>query len=83
MGYDASGKLYIVVVDGEEDIKAGADLYMIQDIMLSLSVVSAVNLDGGGSSVAVYDGKWVSKPTCDDTHVLCERAVSTITCLHE
>jgi len=81
LGVTAKGALLLLVVDGEEDIKAGADLYQMSDIMLSLGAVSAVNFDGGGSTVAVYEGEWVSSPTCTDTHVLCERAVSSITCI--
>ena len=81
MGVDGNGSLLLLVVDGEEDIKAGANLYMMQDIMLSLGAVQAVNLDGGGSTVAVYKGQWVSHPTCEDTPTACERSVSTITCL--
>lgn len=71
----------VFYVYSEEDIDAGSNLYMLEDIFLTLGAQTAVNFDGGGSTVAVYKGAWVSKPTCDDTHVLCERAVSSITCL--
>lgn len=39
------------------------------------------NLDGGGSSVSVYNGKVISKPTCYDIHFICERSVSSIACM--
>ena len=39
------------------------------------------NLDGGGSSVSVYKGKVISKPTCLDTHFICQRPVTSITCI--
>ena len=39
------------------------------------------NLDGGGSSVSVYRGQVVSRPTCTDTAIICERPVTSITCL--
>ena len=39
------------------------------------------NLDGGGSSVSVYKGIVISKPTCFDTAFICERRVTTITCM--
>ena len=58
-------------------------LYMLEDIMLAAGAVSAVNLDGGGSSVAVFHGRWASHPTCDDTKVACERAVTSITCVSD
>ena len=83
VGVTADGSLLLLVVDGEEDILAGANLYMMQDIFLSLHAVAAVNIDGGGSSVAVYKGKVVSHPTCADTPVECERAVLTTTCVSE
>ncbi len=41
------------------------------------------NLDGGGSSVSVSNGKVISKPTCIDIHVICERAVSSIACMKQ
>jgi exopolysaccharide biosynthesis protein len=82
IGIRSNGQLVLLVVDGEEDIKAGADLYMMQDILLGeLDVTAAMNLDGGGSSVAVYKDEIVSHPTCSDTHVMCERAVSSTTCI--
>jgi N-acetylglucosamine-1-phosphodiester alpha-N-acetylglucosaminidase len=81
IGFDASGHMMLLVVDGEEDIKAGATLYMMEDIMLQVGVMEAVNLDGGGSSVAEYKGKWVSHPTCNDNSNPCERSVSSITCI--
>ena len=81
IGIDQKGALQLVVIDGEEDIGAGANLFMLQDIMMALGSYHAVNLDGGGSSVAVYNGKWVSHPTCSDNKTPCEREVSTITCV--
>ena len=39
------------------------------------------NLDGGGSSTSVYMGKVVDKPTCVDSSVVCERAVTSIACI--
>ncbi len=83
VGITAKGELLSLVVDGEEDIRAGANLYTMQDIMLASGALHAVNLDGGGSSDAVYEGRIVSHPTCEDTKVECERAVSTVTCISE
>ncbi len=76
--------LVIVVVDGEEDIKSGVTLEELIEIALNAKQINAlelVNLDGGGSSVAWYNGQIISKPTCEDTPRICERAVTTITCL--
>ena len=41
------------------------------------------NLDGGGSSVSVYNGQVISRPTCKDTPFVCERAVTSITCVNQ
>ena len=48
---------------------------------MELGAYNAINLDGGGSSVTFYNGTMVSKPTCIDTPVVCERAVTTMTCI--
>ena len=40
-----------------------------------------INLDGGGSSVSIYDGDVISRPTCDDTGKVCERSDANIVCV--
>lgn len=45
-----------LVIDGEEDVLEGPDLFEIAEILVMLGVESAVNIDGGGSSVATYQG---------------------------
>ena len=50
-------------------------------IRCSLSLSLSQNLDGGGSSVSVYKGKVISKPTCLDIHFICQRPVTSITCI--
>lgn len=47
------------------------------------NIVYTQNLDGGGSSVSVKDGKVIDKPTCMDTSLVCERPVTSITCMHD
>ena len=44
-------------------------------------LLSLQNLDGGGSSTSVYHGSVIDQPTCIDTSVICERSVSSITCI--
>lgn len=78
----SNGSLYLVQVDGIEYDKVGLDLYEMADVLLAMGVYQAVNLDGGGSSVSVFRGKVISKPTCLDIPVTCERAVTSITCIH-
>lgn len=53
----------------------------LQYILLLLLLLQ--NLDGGGSSVSVFRGHVISKPTCIDIHVICERSVSSIACMKE
>ena len=60
----------------------GFTLNQLGQLMLRLGVVEGINLDGGGSSVAYYNGKVISKPTCnDDANHICERPVTAITCI--
>jgi len=82
IGYNSKGELILLVVDGAEVQDIGFTLYQLGELMLRLGIVEGINLDGGGSSVAYYNGKVISKPTCDDDiHHICERPVTSITCI--
>jgi N-acetylglucosamine-1-phosphodiester alpha-N-acetylglucosaminidase len=81
IGFDAVGRLMLLEVDGEEDIKLGMDLWQFADLFLSLGAFSAVNIDGGGSSAVFFNGSVVDTPTCNDTAEVCVRPVTTITCV--
>lgn len=83
VGVFANSTMILFEVDGEEDIEAGPDLYEMAELLVGLGVHSAVNIDGGGSSVSVYDGEVVSLPTCSDTSTICEREVQSITCVRK
>ena len=52
------------------------------DAMVELGVITAINLDGGGSTTAWLDGDYIDRPTCDD-HLFpeCERTVADIVCV--
>lgn len=80
LGLFSNNSILILEVDGEEDIKLGPDLFEMTELLLSLQVQTAVNLDGGGSSVSVKDGKIISTPHCYDTPIICERPVTSIVC---
>eukprot|EP01012_Entosiphon_sulcatum_P052979 TRINITY_DN7286_c0_g1_i1.p1 TRINITY_DN7286_c0_g1~~TRINITY_DN7286_c0_g1_i1.p1 ORF type:complete len:280 (-),score=45.27 TRINITY_DN7286_c0_g1_i1:49-888(-) len=80
VGTFANGSLVLVQVDGIEKKKEGINLLELGDLLQQLGVYSAINLDGGGSSVSVLDGAVIDKPTCDDTGTVCERNVTSITC---
>jgi exopolysaccharide biosynthesis protein len=78
-----NGSMILLEIDGEEDISAGPDLHEQAELLVSLGVASAVNIDGGGSSVAVEDGIVIDTPTCKDTPVVCERAVASFACVRK
>jgi hypothetical protein len=54
IGIAADGRLLLATVDGRETgVSAGARLPELAELMLSRGAVSAINLDGGGSSTLV------------------------------
>ncbi len=54
VGYDKSGKIYIVVVDGRQPaLSNGASLTDLAIIFTELGATDALNLDGGGSSTFI------------------------------
>jgi exopolysaccharide biosynthesis protein len=67
------GKMLLVVVDGRQpNYSIGMSLVSLAQLLLEFGAVEAINLDGGGSSAMVFEGKLVNKPS--DTAG--ERAVS-------
>jgi hypothetical protein len=72
VGVTASGKILLVVVDGRQARwSLGPTAVEFAQIMRDLGAVTALNLDGGGSSEMVVDGKVMNRPS--DGH---ERAIS-------
>lgn len=68
-----TGKLLFITVDGRQPgVSAGMSLVELANLLLEFGADSAINLDGGGSTTMVVDGKLVNKPS-DQTG---ERAVS-------
>ncbi|RXK59008.1 phosphodiester glycosidase family protein [Lacibacter luteus] len=64
MGYRADGKLIILVVQGRmPGIAEGATLTELAKLLLDLGCVEALNLDGGGSSCMLVNGKETIKPS--------------------
>lgn len=67
IGYDRRGMIKIVQVDGKTHTR-GVTLHMLADYLIhELDLVSAINLDGGGSSVTLQDGRLVSHPSDECT----------------
>ncbi len=65
-----------VVSDGRSSESEGLSLYELASFMKSLGVKTAYNLDGGGSSTMVFNGRVVNNPTTGGA--IKERGVSDI-----
>lgn len=66
VGYKENGTWVFVVVDGRQMSSVGMTIAELAEFMKSLGCVEALNLDGGGSSTMVYDGKVVNHPIGDE-----------------
>ena len=62
-GYRKNGDPILLVVDGRQINSRGVDLMELAIIMKDLDCVEAINLDGGGSSAMVVDGKLINRPS--------------------
>ena len=72
VGVTASGKILLVVVDGRQTRwSLGPTIDEFAQIMRDLGAVTALNLDGGGSSEMVVEGEVVNRPSDGQ-----ERAIS-------
>jgi exopolysaccharide biosynthesis protein len=67
----------IVVADGRTSESEGLSLLELAELMESYGCVTAYNLDGGGSSTMVFNGKVVNNPTTNGNSIT-ERSVSDI-----
>jgi len=66
MGYTKDGKLIILVIEGRNKNAGGATLTQLAQIFKDLGCWEALNLDGGGSSCLLVNGKETIK-TSDAT----------------
>jgi exopolysaccharide biosynthesis protein len=58
------GRLLLVTVDGrQKGYSTGMGLRQLAELLLEIGAVDAINLDGGGSTTMVIDGKLVNKPS--------------------
>ncbi len=57
MGYTKDNKLIILVIEGRNPNAGGATLTQEAKIFKDLNAVEALNLDGGGSSCLLINGK--------------------------
>ena len=78
IGYYEPGHYCLVVIDGRSEGNSnGATIRALAAMMADLGCKSAYNLDGGDSSIMVFDGKMVNKPSgggrkLSDIVMICE-----------
>ena len=63
MGYTTDGKLIILMIEGRNTVAHGATLGQEAQILKDLGCWEAINLDGGGSSCMLVNGKETIKPS--------------------
>ena len=63
MGYTKDNKLIILVIQGRSESSGGANLIQEAHILKDLGCWEALNLDGGGSSCLLVNGKETIKPS--------------------
>ena len=64
LGQYPNGDLFFIVVDGRQsNWSKGISLEEMQVTLMRLGVMEAFNLDGGGSSTFVFQGKVMNKPS--------------------
>ncbi|WP_058303090.1 phosphodiester glycosidase family protein [Gorillibacterium timonense] len=63
IGHFSNGDMLFIVIDGRQKDSAGLTLEEAQTKLLEWKVVDAYNLDGGGSSTFVYNGKVLNSPS--------------------
>jgi hypothetical protein len=74
----AGDRLLAVVTGGRSDTEAGLTLDELADQMIVLGATSAMNLDGGGSTTMIRDGRLVNVPReGDGTEIPGGRPIST------
>jgi exopolysaccharide biosynthesis protein len=63
IGYTKDNKLIILVIQGRSESSGGASLIQEAQILKDLGCWEAMNLDGGGSSCMIVNGKETIKPS--------------------
>ncbi len=61
-----STTLYLITVDGRQEGSDGMSLTEFADLMIRLGVYEGLNLDGGGSTTMVINGKLANTPSDKD-----------------
>jgi hypothetical protein len=58
-----STTLFLVTVDGRQESSSGMSLVEFAELMRSIGVFEGLNLDGGGSTTMVINGRIVNRPS--------------------
>lgn len=77
IGQISEGHYLLVVSDGRTKESTGLSLRQLAELMQSLGAQVAYNLDGGGSSTMVFQGRVINNPTTNGRSIR-ERSVSDI-----
>lgn len=77
IGQISEGHYLLVVSDGRTKESTGLSLRQLAELMQSLGAQIVYNLDGGGSSTMVFQGRVVNNPTTNGRSIR-ERSVSDI-----
>ncbi|KAI0215481.1 N-acetylglucosamine-1-phosphodiester alpha-N-acetylglucosaminidase [Lamellibrachia satsuma] len=85
VGHDKEGRIIVVQVDGKTGHR-GVSLQDFAKLLISLGVVNAINLDGGGSTTFVDHSILVNVPSdicrLGSMDYSCARKVTTVLCIH-
>lgn len=73
IGQRADGAILLLVINGRSVDSLGATLDDLTEIFLEYDAVNATNLDGGSSSIMIYDGEYITS----SAYVYGERVVAT------
>lgn len=64
IGQKSTGEILFLVIDGRQPTwSIGVDLKVLQDVLLEENCINAAMLDGGSSTVMVYNGEFVNRPS--------------------
>ena len=63
VGQLADGRLIFVVADGRSSVSRGLSTWQLAQQMARLGAVTAMALDGGGSSTLAFDGRVLNRPS--------------------
>jgi Phosphodiester glycosidase/FlgD Ig-like domain len=63
IGQLANGRLIFVVADGRSSVSSGLTMWDLARTMQRLGAVTAMSVDGGGSSTLGFDGRVLNRPS--------------------